>query len=57
MNNSKDQIRISNLEEQNKKLCEQVENLQAISKDLKEENKNTYDKLFFGINNLTIHTT
>ena len=45
------------LESQNTKLSEEVEKLKVLCEDNRLNNKETYDKLFFGINNQSLHQT
>ena len=57
LQNSEESKRISVLETQNSKLFEEVEKLKVFCEENRVNNKETYDKLFFGINNQSLHQT
>ena len=55
LQNSEERKRICKLEEENVKLFEELKSLKEISQDHKLDLKETYDKLFFNLNNYQLH--
>ena len=51
LKNSEERKRICKLEEDNITLFEEIKTLKHISEEQKEDLKETYDKLFFNLNN------
>ena len=55
LQNSEERKRICKLEEDNITLFEEIKTLKHISEEQKEDLKETYDKLFFNLNNYQLH--